>query len=76
MSGNDLLVLEEMGRLAQAERLAEAESARLAQHARRHGPKGRPIRARLADALRALASRLDREVMAPQPAGRGLARIV
>jgi len=76
MSGNDLLVLEEMGRVARAERLAEAEQARLAQQARRHGSKGRALRGRLADALRALATRLDHEVMTPQPTGRGLARVV
>jgi hypothetical protein len=68
-------VLEDLARLDLAERLAEGEKMRLAKQARQAAPKGRSIRGMTADALRALATRLDRDVTVPQRVGRGLVRV-
>jgi hypothetical protein len=68
-------MLEDLARLDLAERLAEGEKMRLAKQARRAAPKGRSIRGMTADALRALATRLDRDVTVPQRVGRGMVRV-
>jgi hypothetical protein len=68
-------MLEEMAKVAFDERLAEGEKMRLASIARRHAPKRRSIRGTVADALRAVAARLDRDVTVPRHADRGLVRV-
>jgi hypothetical protein len=75
MAATHLWMLEEMAREALAERLAEGERLRMASVARKAAPKGRSVRVKVADALRAVASRLDRDVAVRAPAGRGLARV-
>ena len=74
MAATHLWMLEEMAREALAERLAEGEKMRLARMARKAAPKGRSVRATVAVALRALASRLDHEVAVAPRADRRLAR--
>jgi len=76
MAMTHLWLVEEMGRLALAERLADAENRRLARQAQPQRQIGRSLRGILANALRTLGSRLDREVSAPRHAERELARIV
>jgi hypothetical protein len=68
-------MLEEMAREAFAERLAEGEKMRLARKAQKAAPRGRSVRSTVADALRAVASRLDHDVTVPAPADRRLARV-
>jgi hypothetical protein len=68
-------MLEELQRIINAERLAEAEQGRLAQLARKAGPVGRPLRVVLADALRALASYLDHDGVSVKRTERRLARV-
>jgi hypothetical protein len=75
MFSTHMSVLEDLARLDLAERLAEAEKMRLAKLARKHRPEQRSVRAIVADALRSLASRLDHDVTAPRPVGRGLVRV-
>ena len=75
MAGTDLFMLEEMARVAFNERLAESEQIHLAKLARGHGPERRSLRGAVADALRAVAARLDRDVTVPQRVGRGLVRV-
>ncbi|MCC6175124.1 MAG: hypothetical protein IT305_07455 [Chloroflexi bacterium] len=59
--------LEELARVIHAERLAEAEQYRRAVQVT--GPE-RPVRTVIADALRAWATRLDRQSVAGSPDGR------
>jgi len=68
-------MLEELQRITNAERLAEAEAHRLAAKARKAPGRNRPIRVVMADALRALATILDRDGVSPKPTQRKLARV-
>lgn len=69
MSQLDQWALEQLTQVVQADRLAEAEHDRLVSAAGKPSP---PLRAVLADALRALATRIDDtdRVPAPQSARR------
>jgi hypothetical protein len=69
----NLWMMEDLQRVINAERLAEAEAGRLAAQAR--GASGRPVRVVMADALRALASILDRDGVTSKPTQRRLARV-
>jgi hypothetical protein len=71
----DLFMIEEVQRSISAERLAEARQIRLAHAARAGGQTGRSLRVVAADALRALASLLDRDGVAPKQTQRTLARV-
>jgi hypothetical protein len=75
MAATHSWMLEEMAREALAERLAEGEQRRLARIAQKAAPRGRPFRAVVAAALRALATRLDRDVTVPARTDRRLARV-
>ncbi len=75
MAATHLWMLEEMAREALAERLADGEKMRMARIARKAAPKGRSVRATVADVLRALASYLDHDVTVSAPADRRLARV-
>jgi hypothetical protein len=71
----DLFMIEEVHRTIDAERRAEAEQMRLARLARPAVSGGRPVRVVLADALRALASYLDRDGAPVTQTQRSLARV-
>lgn len=75
MAATEMWMLEELQRLTNAQRLAEAEQYRLGKLARKAGGKGRPVRTVVASALRALATYLDRDGVTPKPAERRLARV-
>ena len=68
-------MLEELQRITNAERLADAQQFHLGQIAREARPSGRPLRVVMADARRAVASYLDRDGVTAKQSQRRLARV-
>jgi hypothetical protein len=75
MAATNVWMLEELQRIAIAERVAEAQAVHMAKAARKANGTHRPLRVALADALRTVAAYLDRDGAAVSPTNRRLARV-